>query len=41
VATAVRAVGFTVLGKQQHQVDVGGEIQLTAAELAMPMTTRG
>ena len=34
VGNAVRAVGFTVLGKQQHQIDIGGEIQLAAAELA-------
>ena len=29
-----RAVGLAVLRKEQHEIDVGGEIQLAAAELA-------
>ena len=33
VGSAARPVGLTMLGKQQHQIDVGGKIQLAAAEL--------
>src|SRR5207248_1915082 len=34
VGNAARAVGLTVLREQQHQIDVGGEIELAPAELA-------
>ncbi len=34
VRNATRAIGFAMLGKQQHQVDVRREIQLAAAQLA-------
>src|SRR6185437_966061 len=34
VGDAARAVGVAVLGEQQHEVDVGGEVELAPAELA-------
>ncbi len=34
LAIGALTVGLAVLGKQQHQIDIGGEIELTAAELS-------
>jgi hypothetical protein len=34
VRERTRAVGLAVLGEREHQVDVGGKVQLAAAELA-------
>ena len=34
VVEGARPVGFAVFGEQKHQIDVGGEVQFAAAQLA-------